>query len=75
MRKPIHIQPLLEKTIKITGKAVVDELCTCGRKKSEHSPDVYQIPGQTVVEHGAGDGVNCERFTWKAFILEDGSTV
>jgi hypothetical protein len=59
----------------INGKLIVDERCTCGRKKSEHSPNTQLVKGGVFVEPGHGDGVGCERFTFKRFILKDGTEV
>jgi hypothetical protein len=47
-------------------KKVVDQLCYCGRKKSEHLG---------VLHHLGCLASNCERFTWKCFIDKNGKKV
>jgi hypothetical protein len=75
------IQPPQERRLR-DGRLIVDELCACGLRFSQHSPLVVQdetgepfkaADGSIVAEEGHGDAVGCEQFTWVAFILEDGN--
>ena len=70
----IHV--VRNQTIKryIRGLLVVDEMCRCGLKKSEHSPSVQSVGRTLAVSDGHGDAPGCPQFTWKSFVLEDGST-
>lgn len=58
-----------KKTQKITNAVttrIADELCYCGRKKSEHDGPLH---------HGGLAASGCERFTWKMFLDKDGKRV
>jgi hypothetical protein len=47
---------------------VVDELCTCGHKRSEHSPRGIH---ESLDGHGPCDECDCFKFTWKGWIVKD----
>lgn len=44
----------------------VDEMCTCGHKKSSHKDNVYD--GAVAKGHGSCRICDCKRFTWKEFV-------
>jgi len=49
---------------------VVDEMCTCGHKKSLHA-GAWPFEG-----HGAcTDVCTCQKFTWKFFLDKDGNKI
>ncbi len=45
------------------GKVVLDEICKCGAKRTEHGP-------RFVYGHGECARTGCAQFTWKATIIE-----
>lgn len=45
---------------------VIDELCICGHKQSEHSDALKGF----VRGHGDCQVCDCSKFTWKKFIYE-----
>lgn len=48
-----------------TGR--IDELCSCGRLKSEHQPTIWH--GKAMSEgHGQCAESRCPKFTWVAFV-------
>ena len=50
---------------------IVDEMCACGHKKSEHD---NSMPGVKVTEGHGACGVSdcdCGKFTWVEFIFEE----
>ena len=53
------------------GKKPIDEICTCGKLKSQHSPLVVDTGNAVFVEAGGGDGVNCSQFTWAGFVYDE----
>jgi len=50
------------------GQMIVDERCTCGRKRSEHGGATGH--GGIEIE---GGGTLCPQFTWKGWIFKGGS--
>ncbi len=47
----------------MSDKIILDELCTCGHKRSEHN--------DTFTEgHGSCKKCKCVKFTWSKFIEE-----
>lgn len=45
---------------------IVDEMCDCGHKKSEHS-----MQGHLEKGHGACYECNCAQFTWIDFVYDE----
>lgn len=52
--------------MEIEPNKIVDERCKCGEFKSKHA----DAPSEKGGGPGPGD---CLRFTWAAFVLEDGT--
>ena len=52
------------------GKLPIDEVCQCGKLKSQHSPALHRQGDTLVVEEGHGDGVACQQFTFKDFVFD-----
>ena len=50
---------------------IVDELCQCGHKKSDH------LGGFPIQGHGActKDGCPCNKFRWVSFLDKDGNKI
>ena len=55
-------------------KTIIDELCVCGHKKSEHC-SLYsdRERGFVAKGHGKCKKCSCPKFTWNAYILDDGT--
>ena len=47
-------------------ETAVDEMCTCGHKKSSHRDNVHD--GAVVKGHGSCRICDCKKFTWKSFV-------
>jgi hypothetical protein len=62
---------------KAEKRNIVDELCACGAKKSEHVSRMHDIGHATVgvPGHGACKRTKCKQFTWDSWIFEDEITV
>lgn len=49
----------------------IDELCVCGRLRSQHGADTVETKTSVIEIGNAGSGGRgCDRFTWIAFIFE-----
>ena len=51
---------------RVGDQIVVDEMCTCGRKRSEHVTDA-----SGVWRHGGCEKTLCEQFTWASMVTEE----
>ncbi len=47
------------------GRTILDERCTCGRKRTEHAPGRAGAFG-----HGPCAASKCPQFTWTATLYE-----
>jgi hypothetical protein len=53
------------KTMKAQAKRkIIDEMCYCGARKSEHSPQMHLGGKLTVYGHGPCERTKCRQFTW-----------
>lgn len=52
-------------------KKIIDEICECGHKKSEHDYSQKKHSAILKVGHGPCERCNCKRFRWIAFIYEN----
>ena len=57
------MEKLTEKQKDLIRQGKVDELCSCGHRKSEHYDTI-------AVGHGPCKKCNCIKFTWVKFIFD-----
>jgi len=59
------------------GRVVVDEMCQCGHKASEHGSQIHELSDGEVFVGNEGQGgcteCNCDQFTWKGFVFAEGT--
>lgn len=55
------------------GRVIIDQLCSCGHRQSEHSRQRIELSDDVVDIHGHGQcavcGCRCERFNFRDFIF------
>lgn len=58
---------------------IMDELCVCGHKRSQHMAKTHELLGYVIPKDFEGHGecreCLCEQFKWKAFIYKTGAII
>jgi len=51
------------------GRIILDELCECGKHRSEHGAHPVHTRYRIAELEGHGSAPGCPQFTWKGFVF------